>query len=94
MTSLTPEYDKFKALEEAINDASLRVYGQPADPMAVVDLEALVLANHNKNMIKGWDERIYAYIMSNRTRKALKRKASPRQTARRQQWLNEVRRVQ
>ena len=72
MTSLTPEYDKFKA----------------------IDLEALVLADHNKNMMKGWDERIYAYVMSQRTHAALKRKASPRQTARRQQWLNEVRRVQ
>jgi hypothetical protein len=72
-----PGYDKFKALEEVINDASLRIYGQPAAPMAVIDLEALVLADWKKNMDM-----------------ALKRKTNPRQAARRQQWFNEVRRVQ
>jgi hypothetical protein len=90
MTNLTPEYDKFKALEEVINDASLRIYGQPADPMVVIDLEALVLADWKKSTDKATPQ----CIMNDRTRIALKHKANSRQAARRQQWFNEVRRVE
>jgi hypothetical protein len=64
------------------------------DKFKAIDLEALALADYNKNMTKGWDERIYANIMNDRTRMALKHKANSCQTARRQQWFNGVRRVE
>ena len=63
------------------------------DKFKAIDLEALVLADHNRNVMKGWDERIYAYIMNDRTRMALKHKSNSRQAACRQQWFNEVKRV-
>jgi hypothetical protein len=81
MITTTPEYDKFKALQEAIDDANSR----PAT--SAIDLEALVRADWKKNMDIDPTPR---YALNTSIREQRKPLAPPR----RKQWLNEVRRVQ
>lgn len=74
-----------KSMDEAVSEIEAQVfYGNrkvgESPPTGILGLEAV--------------DPTPQYIMNERTRKALKGKANPRQTARRQQRLNEVRRVE
>lgn len=74
-----------KSMDEAIAETEAQVfYGNRKEgespPTGILGLEAA--------------DPTPQYIMNERTHKALKGKANPHRTARRQQWFNEARRVQ